>query len=146
MPEIYNILILLYINFWKKIELEKARKSGYEAIQGLRGKDFSSGCEDHFLHIFPADPETTAADTRDDLVFWIVLGTAGKAQFAEMLNARHLIAGRAVILGDLRFNNDLWIELAGNNEVRCLIETLDSFRALGLAETDACLGKDILNC
>jgi hypothetical protein len=118
----------------------------YEAVQSFRGKHLASGCKDHLFHVLPADPEATTADTSDDLVFRVVLGATGKAQFAEMLNARHLVAGRTVILSDLRFNNDLWIELAGNDEVRRLIEALDSFSALGFAETDAYLGKNILNC
>jgi hypothetical protein len=37
------------------------------------------------------------------------------------------------------------IEFAGNDEIRRLVETFDSFRSFGLAETDACLGEYILN-
>ena len=133
-----QVVILFYSEFFQSSTLNKP-------IQCFCSKHFSSCCKDHLFHIFPADPETSTADTRDDLVFWIVPGTAGKAQFAEMLNARNFVAGRAVILCDFRFDNYLRVEFTWYNEVRCLVETFDTFRPLGFTETDPRLGENFLN-
>ena len=62
-----------------------------------------------------------------------------------MLNACHLIACCTIVFGDLRLDDNLRIEFTGYDEIRRLVETFDSFRSFGLAETDACFGEYILN-
>ncbi len=89
----------------------------------------------------PADPKATTTDTGDDLVFRVIFGATSKAQFAEMLNARNLVAGRAVILGDFRLDNDLRVEFAGNDEVRRLVKTFDSFRPFFLRKLTPALER-----
>ena len=113
---VLQIAILFYFKFFQSCTFNKS-------IQCFRGKDFPPGCKDHLFHIFPAHPEAPTTDTRDNFVFGIVLGTAGKAQLAKMLNTCHLIAGRAVILRDFRLDNDLWVEL----DTRGKILTVNSF-------------------
>jgi len=61
-----------------------------------------------------------------------------------MLNARYFIPGCTVILGDLRFYDDLWIKLARDDKVRRLVKTFDTLCTFGLAKTNAGLGKYIL--
>ena len=43
-----------------------------ELIKALEGEDFSTGGQDHLLHIFPAHAESTPADTGDDFKFKII--------------------------------------------------------------------------
>ena len=54
-----------------------------------------------------------------------------------MLNAGDFIPGRAVVFGDLGFNDDLRIELIGDDEIRCLVKPFDALGPLGLAIADA---------
>jgi len=45
-------------------------------IKGFQGKHFSPGGEEHFLHVFPADPEPAPADTGDYFLLRIILRAA----------------------------------------------------------------------
>jgi hypothetical protein len=90
----------------------------HKLIQILKRKYLSARCQYHLLHVFPADPEASARDAGDYLIFRFSFRLACHAQFAQMLDARHFIARRSVIFGDLRFDDDLRVELAQNNEVR----------------------------
>ena len=62
-----------------------------------------------------------------------------------MLDPRYLIPRCAIVFGDLSLNNDFWVELVWNYEIRCLIETGYAFRPFGFAETDAGSRKDALD-
>ena len=104
-------------------------------VQGFRSKDLALCCEDHLFHVLPTDAKATSADTCNDLIFWVVFGASGKAQFAEMLNARHLIARCTIVFSDLRLYDDLRIEFAGNDEIRRLVETFDSTKPAPLGMT-----------
>ena len=58
--------------------------TGSKPIEGVSSKDFTSGCKDHLFHVLPTDPETTSSDTGNNLVFWVIFGSSGKAQFTKM--------------------------------------------------------------
>lgn len=62
-----------------------------------------------------------------------------------MLDARHFVAGGAVVFRELGFDDHLGIELVGHDEVRCLVEPGDFLSALGLSIADACLCQDFLD-
>ena len=61
-----------------------------ESIKRLEREYFPSGRKDHLFHVFTANAETSPAYAGDDLIFGVVCRPSGKAQLAEMLNARHL--------------------------------------------------------
>ena len=88
-----------------------------ELIERLEREYLASGRKDHFFHVFTTNAETSSAYAGDDLIFWVVCRPTGKAQFAEVLNASHLVPSRAVVFGNLRFDDDLGVKLAGNNEI-----------------------------
>lgn len=101
-----------------------------ELIKRLEREDLAPGREDHLFHVFTTNAETSPADAGDDLISWVVRRPTGKTQFAEVLNAGHLIPSGAVVFGNLRFNDDLRVKLARNNEIGSLIEPLDTLRPL----------------
>ncbi len=89
----------------------------------------------------PGGPRSPDRDTRDNFVFGIILGTTGKTQLSDVLNARHFVAGRAVILRDFRFDDYLRVEFTRYNEVRCLVEPFDTFCPFDFTETDPALER-----
>lgn len=106
-----------------------------ELIKRLKCEYLAPSCEDHLFHIFTTNAETSSADAGDDLIFWVVCRPTRQTQFSEVLNAGHLIPSGAVIFGNLRFNDNLRVKLARNNEIGRLIEPLDTFRPLRLRRT-----------
>jgi len=62
-----------------------------------------------------------------------------------MLNTGHFVTRRTVVFRNLCLNDDLWIKLARNYEVRGLVETLDALSTLRLAETNSSLGQDFFD-
>ena len=62
-----------------------------------------------------------------------------------MLDAGHLVSRGAVVLGELCFDDHLGIELVGNDEVGCLIETVQTLGTFGLAVADARTRKHVLD-
>lgn len=96
-------------------------------IEGLEGEDLASGGMNHLSHVLPANAEASSAYTGDDLVFGVIRRPAGLTQFAEVLNSGYLVPGRPVVFGDFRFNDDLGVIFAWNNEIRGLIEPFDAF-------------------
>jgi hypothetical protein len=83
-----------------------------ELIECFERENLTPGRKYHLFHIFAANAETSPSYAGDDLILWVFYGSTGETQFTEMLNPRHLVASRAVIFGDLRFNDNLRIELA----------------------------------
>ncbi len=67
------------------------------------------------------------------------------ADLAKVLNPGNLISGCTVIFSEFRFDDDLWIELVGDNKIRCLIKTRHPFSSLCFSITDPRLVQDILN-
>src|SRR5213078_4621138 len=59
------------------------------------------------------------------------------AQCAEVLHPSNFVAGGAVVFSDLRFNNYLRIEFAGNYKIRCLVETGQALRSFSLSIANA---------
>jgi hypothetical protein len=106
-----------------------------ELIKRLEREYLASGREDHLFHVFTTNAETAPAYAGDDLIFWVVCRPTGKTQFSEVLNTSHLVPSGAVIFGNLRFNDNLQVKLARNNEIGRLIESLDTFRPLRLRRT-----------
>ena len=62
-----------------------------------------------------------------------------------MLNARDLVAGRAVVLGELGLYDDLRVELIGDDEVGCLVEAWQALRSGGLAIADPGTAQDVFD-
>jgi hypothetical protein len=62
-----------------------------------------------------------------------------------MLHAGDLVPRRTVVLGYLGLDNDLRVELAGNDEIRRLIEAGDTLCPFRLTEANAGAGKYALN-
>ena len=56
-------------------------------IERFEGKDLAPCGDDHFLHVFPTDPEAASADAGDDFIFRRVFGSSCQAQFAEVLDS-----------------------------------------------------------
>lgn len=116
-----------------------------ELIKRLEREYLASGREDHLFHVFTTNAEAASAYAGDDLILWVVCRPTGKTQFSEVLNASHLVPSCAVVFGNLRFNNDLWVKLARNDEIGRLIEPLDTFRPFCFTVTDAGLGQHVLD-
>ncbi len=68
---------------------------------GFQCEDFSSGGDEHLLHVLDSDAKSPAGDARDDLIFLLAVRHVGGAKRAEVLDAGDLIAGRAVVLGEI---------------------------------------------
>lgn len=58
-----------------------------QAAEGLEGEDFTSGCEEHFLHVFATNAKAAAGDARDDLVFLLPRRCPHEAELSQMLDA-----------------------------------------------------------
>ena len=57
-----------------------------KTVKGFQCKDLAPCGQDHLLHVFTADTETSPTDTSDDFVFGVICRTTGQAQFTKMLN------------------------------------------------------------
>jgi len=62
-----------------------------------------------------------------------------------MLNPRDFVPRRAIIFGDLGFDDDLRIELVRDDEIRSLVEAGHAFGSLCFAGTDASTRKNALD-
>ena len=91
-------------------------------------EDHAIGCHEQPAHVIAPDFEAAASDAGDDIIVEAVL----VAQRAEALHAGHLVARRAVILGQLRLDDHGRVEFIRDDEVRRLVEAGDSLRPLGL--------------
>jgi hypothetical protein len=125
-------------------ELAQSRKRN-ELRHVLDREHLPTGREQELLHVLPADAETTAGDAGDDLELRLVRRLSEQAERAQMLDARDLVAGRAIVLGQFGLDDDLGIDLVGDDEVRGLIEARQPLGAFRLAEADALSAQDILD-
>ena len=95
----------------------------YELLHVLQSEDFASGRKKQLLHVFSAHTESSPSYASDHfelrLTCRLPLGTEG----TEMLNARDLVTRRAVVLGKFGFDNDLRVELIGDDKVGSLVKT-----------------------
>ena len=89
--------------------------------------------------------ESSSGNTGNHLELWLVRWPTFRTERAEVLNARYLIARRAVVFGELRFDDDLWIELVRDHEIGCLVEAGQTLCPPGLAKADAPAGQNVLN-
>ncbi len=62
-----------------------------------------------------------------------------------MLNTGYLISCCAIVFREFRFDDNLWIELIGYDEVWGLIKTSDARRALSFTVAYTCIGQHGLN-
>lgn len=62
-------------------------------VECLESEHFASCGEYHLFHVFTTNAETSSAYAGDNLIFWIVGRTTGKAQLSEVLNPSYLIPG-----------------------------------------------------
>ena len=99
----------------------------HELVKVLQGKHLAARGQEHLLHVLSSDPETAASYAGDDLVFRLARWLTSHAEHAQMLNARDLVAGRSVIFCDLRFDDDLWVEFARDDEIRSGLPFSSSF-------------------
>ena len=113
----------------------------YELLHVLKSEDLASGSEQQLAHVFAPYAEATPGDARDHLKCRPVLRSVFGAEEVEVLNACDLVACRAVVLGEFDFDNDLRVELVGDNEVRCLVEAGNALRSAGLAIADPGAGQ-----
>ena len=67
-------------------------------------------------------PETSPGDARYHFEPRLAWRLRLLAQRAEMLNPCHLVAGCTVVLGKLRLDDDLRVELIRNHEIGRLVE------------------------
>ena len=92
-------------------------------------------------HVLVADLEAAPCDAGNH----VVALAAFIAQRAQALHARNLVASRAVVFRELGLDQGHRVELIGNDEVRGLVETVDTLGALGLAEADLGSGENVLD-
>ena len=86
-----------------------------------------------------------SSDASDDFEARFSLLGKPSAHFPQVLDACHLVASRPIVLADLCFDHDLRVELAGDDEIWCLIESGNALGTLGLAEADPNSRKDLLD-
>ena len=80
---------------------------GNELGQVPEGEDLASGGEQELLHVFAADAKAAAGNAGDDFKSKLALRAPVHAEGAEVLDTRHLVAGCAVVFGELRLDDDL---------------------------------------
>lgn len=106
-------------------------------MKRLRCENLASRVEDYLPHVFAAHAKAPTSQTRDDFVAALAVALAGVCHLAKSYDARSFVACRAVILGEFGLDDDAGLEFVGDNEVRCLIKTSDSFGSFGFAKADA---------
>jgi hypothetical protein len=89
--------------------------------QRLKCGCFSPGGKQHVQRVFSTHSQAATTDTGDHLKSRLSGKLSCRAQFRQMLDTRDFIPGCAAIFGEFRLDNHLRIELARDNEVRCLI-------------------------
>lgn len=108
-----------------------------ELVHVLEGEDLASGGEQELFHVFAADAEAAAGNAGDHFESGVTFRAVFRAERAEVLDSRHLVAGRTVVFSELRLDDDVGIEFVRDHEIRRLVESGQSLRPLRLAETDA---------
>ncbi len=76
--------------------------------KGFQSEHLAAGGEEHLLHVFAANSETASDNAGDDLETRGHIGRGRGAHLPEVLDARDLVARRAVVLGDLGSLNRCW--------------------------------------
>jgi hypothetical protein len=89
----------------------------YHSIQRLQREDLAARCQQEHAHQLTAYAEAPATDAGNDLEPRVASRTAGPTQLGEVLDPRHLVARGSVILSELRFDHNLWVELVRDDEV-----------------------------
>src|ERR1700736_4452018 len=102
----------------------------HQPLQVLEGEDLPPGGEKELFHVLAADAETSTADARDYLELVSPARLVLPGEFSQVLHAVHLFAGRAIVLCDLRLDDDTRTKLVRHKEVRGLVESGDSFSSL----------------
>ena len=102
----------------------------YELLHVLQCEDLASGGKKKLLHVLAAYAETPTGNAGDNFEFRLVRRLTFQAKCTEMLNARDLVARRAVILRKFGFYDDLRVELIGDHEVGGLVETGQALRGV----------------
>jgi len=90
-------------------------------------------------------PEPTPTNTGNNLKPLLSRRLASKAQRCKVLNTSYFVARCSIILGNLGFDHNVWIELTRDNKIRRLVESRDTFRAFSLSVAYACRAQDVLN-
>jgi hypothetical protein len=75
----------------------------------------------------------------------LVRRPSSQAEGTEVLDAGDFVAGCAVVLGELGFDDYLGVDLVGSDEVGRPIEAWKALGALGLAVADAGAGEDVFD-
>jgi len=101
--------------------------------------------KNHLTHIFTADPEATTSQTSDDLISRFAFTEALLRHLAQANNSGCFVSRRAVILGQFGLNDDTGLELVGDDEIRCLIESRKPFGPFRFAESYSSQTKLLLN-
>ena len=95
--------------------------------------------------IFPSHAEAPPSDAGDDLELPLVGWLSFHAERAGVLDPGNLVPGRTVVFGELGLDDDLGIDLVGDDKVRRLIEAGEPLRAPGLAIADARSNEHVLD-
>src|SRR5712664_2981479 len=112
----------------------------------LKRKDFSARGNKQLFHVFPALLESPARYACYYVVTRPLRSCAvAHAQGVKMLDARHLVAGRAVVFRQFCLDHNLGIEFIGDDEVGRLLESLDPLGTICFPGADAVLGQHFFN-
>ena len=68
--------------------------------EGFEGKYFSSGCEQHFAHIFAADAKAASGDACYDLIFLVAWWCPGQSKRLLGRGFTRELAGLGIELGE----------------------------------------------
>ena len=116
-----------------------------ELVHILQSEDFATSRSQQLLHVLPAHAEAASRNTGHHLESGLIRRLACQAERAKVLHSGYLVPRGAVILGELRFDEHLGVELVWNREIRRLVETWQTLCSLGLAKTDTRSRKHLLD-
>ena len=74
-------------------------------IQGLQRENLALGSKQHAAHVLPPDPKAPAIDTGNKLKALVLARLTLIPDSCKLLDPGHLVAGRAVIPGNLGLND-----------------------------------------
>ena len=109
---------------------------GSQPVEVFQRQYLAPAGQQQFFHVLAADAEAAAADAGDDFVLEAAGALAALAQLAQVLDAGGLVAGGAIVLGDLRLNNDLSGRTRREQRIGALIETRNPVGSFG-SETES---------
>jgi len=112
----------------------------HDFLDRLKRKHFPTRCDKQLLHVLPALFKPPSRYALDHVVTGSLLRSAvAHAHSVEMLNPCDLVASCAVVFRQLCLDDNFWIEFIGDDEVRCLLKSLDTLGALCFPGADAML-------